>query len=295
MKCLTRIFTSLYVIVLLMNNSSVIFGQNLTESSVEQAVGLFFNAMKLGNVKELDNLMAEECLLTTVNDQNSRNEIMDKTQFIDAIKKIINNNKANEEKIYNLNTRIDQNLAVVSAEYSFFINDELSHCGLDVFTLACKKNSWKIISIVDTRRKAPCAQNPEKEVNDLMDNWHKAAGTANANIFFGSMAKDGIYIGTDATERWTRDEMKEWSSKYFERESAWDFKPIERKVYFTSDRKTAWFNETLNTWMGICRGSGILTNDSTGWKIQQYHLSVTVPNESIEGFVKLVGAPGRKK
>jgi hypothetical protein len=40
--------------------------------------------------------------------------------------------------------------------------------------------------------------------------------------------------------------------------------------------------------MGVCRGSGILENTAQGWKIQQYHLSVTVPNDLIRDFITLV-------
>lgn len=133
----------------------------------------------------------------------------------------------------------------------------------------------------------------EKEVNMLMNNWHKAAATGDSKVFFGSMADNGIYIGTDATERWTKDEMEVWSKKYFDRGSAWDFKTIERQVHISTNGQYAWFNETLNTWMGVCRGSGILSKEKSGWKIEQYHLSVTIDNNLIESFVKLVGAPGR--
>lgn len=275
--------------------SPSLFSQIKPEEEVSEAVRLFFKFMQKGDEAQLDSLIDENCLLTTVSDQNRTNEIIDKDQFIKSVKVFAANKPEMEERIYNLNIRTDQNLATLTADYSFFIGDYLSHCGMDIFVLSKKINGWKIISVFDTRRKEPCQPDAEKEVNRLLDSWHLAAAKADENTFFGSMAPNGIYIGTDATERWTRDEMKEWSKKYFDRESAWDFKPIERKVYFSSDQKTSWFNETLNTWMGICRGSGILTKDSAGWKIQQYHLSVTVNNDLIDGFIKLVGAPGRKK
>ncbi len=265
------------------------------EDEVAATVKLFFKSMQKGDVIQLDSLLSENCLLTTVADVNRTNEIIDKDQFINSVKVFSANKPEMEERIYNMNIRIDENLATLTTDYSFFIGEYLSHCGMDVFVLSKKTNGWKIISVYDTRKKEPCKQDAEKEVNQLMDNWHLAAARADEDTFFGSMATNGIYIGTDATERWTRDEMKKWSKKYFDRESAWDFKPIERKVYFSSDQKTVWFNETLNTWMGICRGSGTLTKDSSGWKIHQYHLSVTIDNDLIDGFIKLVGAPGRKK
>lgn len=133
------------------------------------------------------------------------------------------------------------------------------------------------------------AQSAEQEVNTFMDAWHKAAATADSEGFFGRMSKDCIYIGTDKTERWLRDELKEWSKKYFARDKAWDFKPIERAVYFDKKKNTAWFNETLDTWMGVCRSSGVLQKDKKkGWKLKHYHLSVTIDNDLIQGFKALI-------
>ena len=131
------------------------------------------------------------------------------------------------------------------------------------------------------------AQN-NAELNKFLDQWHKAAADANAEIFFGSIAEDGIYIGTDASERWNKESFWDFSKPYFERGKAWDFKPYDRQLFISEDGKIAWFSELLETWMGVCRGSGILQKDTSGWKIQQYHLSVTVPNDAIQEFIKLV-------
>ena len=129
----------------------------------------------------------------------------------------------------------------------------------------------------------------EKEaVNKFLDDWHKAAAEANAEVFFGSIAEDGIYIGTDATERWDKESFWTFSKPYFDRGKAWDFKPYDRQLHFSEDREIIWFSELLDTWMGVCRGSGVLKKSKEGWKIMQYHLSVTVPNDDIQEFIKLI-------
>lgn len=125
----------------------------------------------------------------------------------------------------------------------------------------------------------------KKELNVFIDNWHKAAAVADEDTFFGSMTENCIYIGTDKTERWKRDELKKWSEKYFQRESAWSFKPYDRDLHILND--IVWFSELLDTWMGVCRGSGILRKTKEGWKLEQYHLSVTIDNDKIESFLKL--------
>jgi hypothetical protein len=142
-----------------------------------------------------------------------------------------------------------------------------------------------------------CAQQPDRskmatpstsDINKFIDEWHHAAATANSEVFFGSMADSSIYIGTDATERWTKQEFMTFADPYFKRGKAWDFKPYERQLHVSSDGQYVWFSELLTTWMGICRGSGIVKNTGEGFKIEHYHLSVTVPNDAIQDFIKLV-------
>jgi ketosteroid isomerase-like protein len=138
------------------------------------------------------------------------------------------------------------------------------------------------------------AQSQHAEINTLIDNWHISAAKADGKTFFGSMGNDCIYIGTDATERWNKTEFVAFAKPYFDKGKAWDFTPRDRDLHVTNDGKYAWFSELLTTWMGTCRGSGVLEKTPDGWKIQQYHLSVTVPNEIIKNFISLVESYGKE-
>lgn len=60
------------------------------------------------------------------------------------------------EVIYDVRIQIDDNLASVWMDYSFFLDDMFSHCGVNSFTFVKTTEGWKIISIFDTRRKEPC-------------------------------------------------------------------------------------------------------------------------------------------
>ena len=131
-------------------------------------------------------------------------------------------------------------------------------------------------------------QSDTSTINTFMDQWHQATSTANAKVFFDSMDENAVYIGTADHERWTKTEFVAFAKPYFDKGKAWDFKPYGRNVHVTSDGQYAWFSELLTTWMGVCRGSGILHKTPTSWKIDQYHLSVTVPNEIIKDFITLV-------
>lgn len=126
------------------------------------------------------------------------------------------------------------------------------------------------------------------EINLILDNWHKAAAKANFEAYFNVLTEDAIYIGTDATENWNKQEFIKFAKPYFDRGRAWNFTALERNIYFSSDKKTAWFDELLNTQMKICRGSGVLVADANGnWKIKHYVLSMTIPNDNTDEVVKI--------
>lgn len=128
----------------------------------------------------------------------------------------------------------------------------------------------------------------EKEViNTLLNNWHKAAANANIESYFNAMSSESIFIGTDATENWTKPAFMAFAKPYFDKGKAWSFTAIERNIYVSSDGKTAWFDELLNTQMKICRGSGVLQKENGTWLIKHYVLSMTVPNDNTNEVVKI--------
>lgn len=90
----------------------------------------------------------------------------------------------------------------------------------------------------------------KRQVDAFVDRWHDDAAHARMS-YFDKIAKDGIYIGTDKTERWRRDEFKTWARPYFKRKSAWAFKAIKRHVYASEDGAIVWFDELLDTQMGV--------------------------------------------
>jgi hypothetical protein len=65
-----------------------------------------------------------------------------------------------DERIYNPEIRIDDNLASFWAEYDFYLGDTFSHCGVDVMWLAKLATGWKIIALSDTRRREGCPKRP---------------------------------------------------------------------------------------------------------------------------------------
>lgn len=131
------------------------------------------------------------------------------------------------------------------------------------------------------------SETSQKEVNDFVDQWHKAAAETNFELYFNAIAEDGIFIGTDATENWNKKEFMVFSKPYFDKGKAWNFKALERNIYFSNDKQIAWFDELLNTQMKLCRGSGVLMKVNNEWKIKQYVLSMTVPNDNSTEVIEI--------
>lgn len=124
-------------------------------------------------------------------------------------------------------------------------------------------------------------------IDSLLDNWHKAAAEANYDNYFGLMADNFIFLGTDPTERWNKEEFSAFCKPYFDKGKAWDFRKTERHIEISKDGKTAWFDEKINTWMKDCRGSGVLIKTGKGWKLVQYNLAVLIENDKIQDFIQL--------
>jgi len=113
-------------------------------------------------------------------------------------------------------------------------------------------------SFLNAQNKVPQTSTIKIEINTLMNNWHKAASKADFNNYFNLMDENAVFVGTDASEVWSKKEFQSFSKPYFDKGKAWRFSTIKRNIYIHSSSKTAWFDEVLNTWMGICRGSGVV-------------------------------------
>jgi len=117
--------------------------------------------------------------------------------------------------------------------------------------------------------------------------WHQAAAEANYQAYFDKMDSLSVFIGTDYTENWEKSEFETFSKPYFDKGKAWSFKAIERNIYMNETKDFIWFDELLQTWMGICRGSGVIQVKDQKLRLKHYVLSVTVPNDRVNQFLKL--------
>lgn len=61
-----------------------------------------------------------------------------------------------DERIANVHIRVDDHLAAAWMDYSFFLGDTFSHCGVNAVQLVRGAAGWQIVQITDTRRQDRC-------------------------------------------------------------------------------------------------------------------------------------------
>lgn len=127
----------------------------------------------------------------------------------------------------------------------------------------------------------------KKQISAMLDSFNQAAAKADYKTYFDFYTEDAIFTGTDATERWDKKQFMVWAKPFFDRGKAWSFTSIERNIYFDKTGDLAWFDELLNTQMKICRGSGVVVKQGNAWKLKQYILSTTVPNDQLDSVIKI--------
>ena len=130
-----------------------------------------------------------------------------------------------------------------------------------------------------------------RNVSRVLDALHHNASAADENAYFALFAPEGVFFGTDATERWTVDEFRAYAHPFFSQGRGWTYVPREgmRHVEFDPTGHVAWFDEILdNDHYGETRGTGVLRLIDGEWKIAQYHLTIPVPNALADTVVDMI-------
>lgn len=123
------------------------------------------------------------------------------------------------------------------------------------------------------------SEKEKTEIGTMLDGFNIAAAKADFTTYFNYFADESTFIGTDATEVWDKKAFMVWAKPYFDKKKTWNFTSLKRNIYFSKDGKLAWFDEVLDTQMKICRGSGVVEKINGAWKVKQYVLSMTIPND----------------
>lgn len=144
------------------------------------------------------------------------------------------------------------------------------------------------------------AQTPdEAAAAATLDAFHAAAARSDFNGYFDLFTPDGVFIGTDAHERWTVPQFKAYAKASFAAGKGWVYTPRSRHLTLARIpcRCVAYFDEILESKSyGSSRGTGVLLKTLNGWKVAQYALTFPIPNDLAKDMTDRIKAyEGKKK
>ncbi|GEC78676.1 nuclear transport factor 2 family protein [Flavobacterium aquatile] len=139
------------VFFLILIFSGSVHAQN---QEVQKTIETFFEAFHAKDTVKLKSICSDKIFLQSIQENAKGGKLSDElaSEFYKSIASIPANFNF-QEKILNYSIQVDGTMAHAWTPYEFYINDKLSHKGVNAFTLFKENEVWKIIYVIDTRRK----------------------------------------------------------------------------------------------------------------------------------------------
>lgn len=131
------------------------FNSNAQKQDVQKSIETFFEGFHQRDSIKLKSVCADKMILQSISENAVKGNKLSNESTNEFYKSIVTIplNMKFQEKILSFNIQIDGTMAHVWAPYEFYLNEKLSHRGVNTFTLFKEKDNWKIIYLIDTRRK----------------------------------------------------------------------------------------------------------------------------------------------
>jgi hypothetical protein len=147
----------LFLVVLSFNFSQSFAQDKSNEDEVKATINLLFDGMRKADTTMLRKAFATQNTMQTIAKTTNGKMVVKTENVNDFIKSIgAPHKEIYDERIVFTKILIDANLASVWTNYKFYVGDKFSHCGVNSFQLFKGDDGWKIIYIIDTRRKDNC-------------------------------------------------------------------------------------------------------------------------------------------
>ncbi|MFD1316209.1 nuclear transport factor 2 family protein [Namhaeicola litoreus] len=136
-------------------------GQNKVEKeAIESLIYRLFDGMTARDTAKVRSVFHPQAkLLSTRFNEDGKPVLTDikVDKFISTLGE--NQEHLFDERLTSITIFIDDNLAMAWTPYQFFLDHQFSHCGVNAFQLVKIDSAWKIIHLIDTRRKDDCLEN----------------------------------------------------------------------------------------------------------------------------------------
>lgn len=148
----------LILLVFLISFSTSLAQEEFSKEDAKAIVDTFFEGFHKGDTLLMSQLLMPDAVLQTAF-KTGKGEDKVVTDSIDKLLTAIANRPVEQkwdERLLSYSVQIDGNLAHVWTPYEFYVNDTFSHCGANAFTLTKTKDGFKILHLIDSRRRASC-------------------------------------------------------------------------------------------------------------------------------------------
>ncbi len=154
MKSIILVFITIFSSVEPLSDYKI---QNSEEDAVRQTIVTLFEGMKESNADKVKSAFADGAIMKTIGRDTDGNAVV-RDGSVDSFVESISSFEAGtlNEKILSYEIRIDGPLASAWTPYEFYRGEEFSHCGVNSFQLVNDGENWKIVYIIDTRRRDNC-------------------------------------------------------------------------------------------------------------------------------------------
>ena len=132
--------------------------QKSNTENVKNTIIEFFDAFHKQDTTALKAVVTDNIILQSISTNNEGKTVLKEDAFNKFIKSIasIPKDRTFEEKLLDFSIKVDGNMANAWIPYEFWYQGQLSHCGVNTFQLMKADDKWKIIYLVDTRRRKGC-------------------------------------------------------------------------------------------------------------------------------------------
>ncbi|MDX1754101.1 Putative lumazine-binding [Salinimicrobium sediminis] len=156
-RLITCVFFLLFGIFAVAQNSS-------EEEKVKQVVNTFFEGFHARDSIIMKSVFYKDPVVQTIGKTKVGETKLVNEQLEKVLKGIVAIPLETEfkEVLHDYVIKIDGDMANAWTPYSFYLNDTFSHCGVNNFQLLKQNEEWKIIYLIDTRRREGCEERKVK-------------------------------------------------------------------------------------------------------------------------------------
>ncbi len=130
------------------------FSGQAQNAEVQKTIETFFEGFHAKDTVKIKSTCSEKLILQSILESPKGNKFSEESpkEFYVSMATIPPEVQF-EERILSYNIQVDGTMAHAWTPYEFYINGKLSHKGVNAFTLFKDTSGWKIVYLIDTRKK----------------------------------------------------------------------------------------------------------------------------------------------